>query len=243
MVRTEPATVVMVPTYNEGQNIGELIGKVAGLGLSDTVLLVIDDGSPDGTADAAREAAVRHPSLRVEVMVKDSFRGRGPATVSGFRWCVERHADRMVEMDADLSHDPAYIPALLEAAKGHDVVLGSRFVEGGSDIDRGPFRRLVTRFANWYIRAILGIGIRDCTSGFKCYNARAIRYLSGIRLRAKGLDITQEILFHAVRGGMDICEVPIRFADRKKGRSSLRMSTMVRSLLLIPMLRLRYRIP
>lgn len=212
-------TVVVVPTYNEGENVVPLLEAIRELRIPDLVALVVDDASPDGTAARARSYADGAPF--VEVIERKGERGRGRAGREGFLAALERGADRVVEMDGDLSHHPRYIPELLEATETCDMVLGSRFVVGGRDTDRPLWRRLLTIAANRYIRLVFGTPVRDANSGFRCFRREALERIDPAALRSAGPAIVQEVLFRAHRRGLRIAEVPVVFADRARGDSKL----------------------
>lgn len=212
-------TVVIVPTYNECENVGPLLEAIGALGIPELEALVVDDGSPDGTADRVRAFARERPFA--DVLARRGPRGRGHAGREGYLAALERGAEHVIEMDADLSHDPRYIPQLLAAARDHDVVLGSRFVPGGRDTDRARWRRLLTRAANLYIRIVLRTTVRDANSGYRCFRRAALEAIDPKGLRSPGPAIVQEVLFRAQRAGLRIGEVPVVFADRARGDSKL----------------------
>jgi dolichol-phosphate mannosyltransferase len=212
--------VVVVPTYNERENIGDLISALLGLGIEGMNVLVVDDGSPDGTGEVVRAEA--RERANVELLARSGERGRGLAGRDGFLRALEIGADRIVEMDADFSHDPRYVPALLaELDLRADVALGSRFVAGGAERNRGWARRLITRLANAYIRVMFGIPIRDSNSGFRAFRRAALEGIEPATLTSKGPAIVQEVLFRATRRGMNVVETPILFVNRERGHSKL----------------------
>ena len=212
-------TLVIVPTYDECENVGPLLDEIQKLGVPDLDVLVVDDASPDGTAARVREYAARNGFG--DVLERDGEKGRGHAGREGFLLALERGAERIVEMDADFSHDPRYIPDLLAGLADHDVMLGSRFVHGGSDTDRAVWRRWLTTAANAYIRVVFGIGVRDANSGFRSFRREALLQLDPASLRSPGPAIVQEILFRAHRRGLRVGEVPVVFSDRVRGDSKL----------------------
>ena len=220
---------VVIPTYNERENIRPLVAQV--LAADPRIrALIVDDDSPDGTGDAADALAAADP--RVEVLHRYTDRGRGSAGREGFVRCIERGDDLIMEMDADFSHDPAHIPAILAAADEADVVLGSRHVAGGGEAGRGPARRFVTWGAGWYVRILLGVPhVRDVTSGFRCFRRQALIDARVETLRSTGPSIVTELLFRCRR--MRIAEVPIQFRDRAAGESKFGLKA-VRSSLLLP---------
>jgi glycosyltransferase involved in cell wall biosynthesis len=214
--------VVVVPTYNERENIGRLLEELCALPLEDLHVVVVDDASPDGTGEAVQ--AVGRGRGGVELLGRGggAERGRGLAGRAGFLRALELGADRIVEMDADFSHDPRRVPDLLAALdRGADVALGSRFVPGGAERNRGLVRRTITRLANWYIRIVFGIPVLDSNSGFRAFRREALAGIEPDSLTSKGPAIVQEVLFRATRRGYRIVEVPILFVNRERGRSKL----------------------
>ena len=219
--------IVMLPTYNEADNIRPMIEAVLAQDPRIRVL-VVDDDSPDGTAAIAQDMARENP--RVHVMVRRERRGRGYAGVEGLLRCVEMGGDPIVEMDADFSHDPAHLPAILAAAERCDVVIGSRGVEGGGESGRGLARRFITRAAGIYLRLMLGVPrVKDPTSGYRCFRRRVLEAIRLDTLRSPGPSIVSEILFRCRR--LRICEVPICFRQRTRGRSKFNLKAMTDSLL------------
>jgi len=212
-------TVVFVPTYDERENVVPLLEGLASLGIDGLEAIVVDDASPDGTAECVRAWGRTHPFAGV--IERAGPRGRGHAGREGYLAALARGADRVIEMDGDLSHDPRDVPALLAAAEGADVVLGSRFVAGGSDADRALWRRALTLAANAFIRTVFGLGVRDCNSGFRCFRREALEAIDPASLESAGPAIVQEVLFRAHRRGLRIAEVPVAFCDRRQGESKL----------------------
>ena len=211
--------VVIIPTYNETENVGPLLEAIEKLRMPGVEALVVDDASPDGTAERVRAFGRGHPFA--DVIVRRGPRGRGHAGREGYLAALERGADFVIEMDGDLSHDPRYIPDLLAAAGSHDVVLGSRFVRGGRDTDRALWRRLLTVAANFYIQVVLQTTVRDANSGYRCFRRRALEAIDPKSLQSPGPAIVQEVLFRAHRRGLRIGEVPVVFSERARGDSKL----------------------
>ena len=229
-------TIVTIPTYDERDNITDLIRAISALGVPGLELLVIDDDSPDGTWRAVQEIAQEHP--HVHLLLRKEDRGRGLAGIAGFQQALEMGAECVVEMDADFSHDPKFIPAMLGAIEECDVVLGSRFVAGGQQIGRGLIRRAITRLANLYIRLTFWMRVRDCNSGFRCYRSHVLRAIELEKVGARGPDIIQELLYKVHLKGFRIREVPITFVDRQKGRSKLTVRQLFRGYTTVLALRL-----
>jgi len=230
-------TVVIVPTYDESENVVPLLEAIRDLAIPGLEVLVVDDASPDGTAALVRAFAAKHPFAGV--LERSGPRGRGLAGRDGYLAALERGADRVIEMDADLSHDPRYLPALIAASAAHDVVLGSRFVAGGSDTDRALWRRVLTVAANFYIRVLFGIAVRDANSGYRCFRREALVAIDPKRLRSPGPAIVQEVLFRAARAGLRIAEIPVAFADRARGDSKLGWGELWQGYVTVLRLRLR----
>lgn len=212
-------TVVLIPTYNEAVNIVPLIRAIKELKIEDLHMLVVDDNSPDGTGRLVQELGEKDKTIYL--LQRKKQRGRGLAGIAGFKQALKLKADYIVEMDADFSHDPKYIPLLLNGLKSADMVLGSRAVAEGNDSDRPLLRRLLTKGANWYIRIILGIPVHDCNSGFRAYKREVLERIDLEKIMAKGPDIVQEMLYRVHLKKFHIIEVPIAFIERKKGASKL----------------------
>lgn len=229
--------VVVVPTYNERENIGELIAALHGLGIDGLHVVVVDDGSPDGTGEIVR--AIARERGGVELLARTGARGRGLAGRDGFLRALALGADRIVEMDADFSHDPRSVPALLaEIDRGADVALGSRFVAGGAERNRGWVRRAVTRLANLYIRVMFGIAVMDSNSGFRAFRREALEAIAPATLASPGPAIVQEVLFRATRRGCKVVETPILFVNRERGRSKLGITQLLQGYFAVLRLRL-----
>lgn len=217
-------TVAMIPTYNEASTIIPLVREVLEQ-TRDIEVLVVDDDSPDGTAKLVEQEARVSP--RVHLLLRASNRGRGSAGADGFRAALEMGAERVIEMDGDGSHDPAFIPAILRACGPAGLVIGSRYVAGGGDEGRSPVRRAVSALARGYLRVVLGVKVGDPTSGFRCYTREALGGITAEPLLARGPFIISETLYRCARDGVRITEVPILFHERMRGRSKLRPGTLV----------------
>ncbi len=231
--------VIMIPTYNEGENIGELLQEILALPIHDLAILVVDDDSPDGTAEVAAEISRR--DARVHVLVRRDERGRGLAGIEGFRRSLDLGADTVIEMDGDGSHQPAYIPSLLERARRADLVIGSRFVGGGKDADRSLSRRLITLLVRRFIRRLFRVPVNDVSSGFRCFRRVVLESIGLDSLVSSGPSVVLEILYKACRLGFTVDEVPIIFVDRKKGRTKLTGSTLWKTLLMALRIKKMYR--
>lgn len=231
--------VVCLPTYNERENLERMaraLGDVFGAsGLSGRVL-VIDDASPDGTGGIADGLAAELPY--VSVLHRPGKEGLGPAYVAGFRRALAEGADLVLEMDCDFSHDPADVPRLVAAAADADVALGSRYVPGGGIDNWGPFRRVVSRAGCLYAQAILGFGVRDSTSGFKCYRRRVLETIALERISARGYAFQIETVYRALEAGFSVREIPIVFTDRAEGGSKMGPGIVAEAVVRVPALRL-----
>lgn len=209
---------VVIPTYNEQDNLQRLIEQVLAQDASLQVL-VVDDNSPDGTGQLADELS--RSNKRVQVLHRPAKLGLGSAYRDGFRRAMELGADLLIEMDADFSHDPSVLPHFLEQIKTHDLVIGSRYLNGISVVN-WPLRRLMLSYgANWYTRLITGLTIMDCTSGFKCFRRSLIEAIDLDRVRSDGYSFQIEMHFRSAELGARICEVPIIFIDRRSGQSKM----------------------
>lgn len=211
-------TFVIIPTYNEKENIANLIDKILKLKIKNLHIVVVDDNSPDETWKIVEE--ISKDKKNVHLLLRKAKRGRGYAGKEGFIYCLKNKGDIIIEMDADFSHNPNYIPLMLKEIKNHDVVLGSRRVKGAKEIGRGVIRMIITYFANLYIKMMLGLEVKDCNSGFRCFKRKVLEK-NAYKLKSKGPAIIQEILFKAHLKGFKIKEIPITFVNRKKGKSKL----------------------
>jgi dolichol-phosphate mannosyltransferase len=217
---------VIVPTYNERANLPVLLAglmKHAGVRV-----LVVDDQSPDGTGDIADRLAREYPG-RVEVMHRTGRRGLGRSYIDGITRAIAEPADYICQMDADLSHDPQHLPDLLAAAARADVVLGSRYVPGGAVVNWPLRRRLLSRFANVYIRTVTRLSAHDCTSGYRCWRRSVLASLPLDRFFSDGYSFLVEMLFVASRRGCQIAEVPITFVERREGVSKISNAVLLES--------------
>ena len=212
--------VVVIPTYNEVGNIESLIRSIMDV-MPDAGILVVDDASPDGTADVVRGLA-REFGDRVEVLSRPAKSGLGTAYRAGFSEVLSRHETIVVQMDADLSHDPTYLPALVASVElGADAALGSRYVPGGRIENWPRLRRFLSRWGNRYAAGMLGLAVNDATSGYRAYSPSLLRRIDFATVRAEGYGFQIEMTHRAVRADARIVEVPIRFVDRVIGESKL----------------------
>ena len=227
-----PLLVALLPTYNESGNIEALVREILALDVpADVRVLVADDNSPDGTGRLAEEMSAADP--RVRALVRTKRRGRGAAGIDGFREALAMGADYVVEMDADFSHQPRFIPALLAAAMtGADAAIGSRFVAGGSDSDRSIVRRGITWCVRRFIRRRFRTAVRDVSSGFRLFRRGILERIDPDDLISVGPSIVLEILYKMQRLGATVVEVPIEFVDRRAGATKLNALTLLETLLM-----------
>lgn len=223
--------VVILPTYNEGPNLIEVVDRILAVD-GQLHVLIVDDDSPDGTGVIADNLARR--SQRVTVLHRSGPRGRGLAGAEAFTFALKHGYEAIAEMDADLSHAPEYLPQLFAALEGNDVVIGSRFMRGGRCVGRGPVRRCVSAMANAFTRAWLKLPIRDCTSGYRVFTRAALERIGPQRLVSAGPAIVEEVLFLCAANSLRIREVPVTFVDRKFGRSKLGLKTLITVLASFP---------
>jgi len=230
--------LVVTPTYNERDNLPVLAAGV--LKHDGFRLLVVDDGSPDGTGAIADQLAIEHPG-RVEVLHRTGARGLGRSYVDGLLHALkEGTADFICQMDSDLSHGPEYLPDLVAAAATHEIVLGSRYMNGGVSVVNWPLSRIfLSAFANRYIRFVTGLSPTDCTSGFRCWRRDALAQVPIASMVSDGYSFLTEMLYEAKRRGFRIGEVPIIFVERRVGQSKLSSSVLIESLIMPWRLRLR----
>ena len=222
--------LVVLPTYNEAQTIEDVLRRIRHVE-PEVECLVVDDASPDGTADLAEK--VGDELGGVHILRRDSRLGLGAAYRAGFAWGLEHQAEVMVEMDADLSHDPAALPAILAALDSSDMVIGSRYVQGGSIPRWSLPRRLLSWGGNWYSAVMLGLKVHDLTSGYRALRSDLVRALVIDTVRSDGYSFQIEVAYRAAQAGARIREVPIRFVDRELGESKMSGDIVVEALALV----------
>jgi dolichol-phosphate mannosyltransferase len=233
-----PRAVVCLPTYNERENLESMVralGEV--LDTSRDAVLVIDDGSPDGTGAIADGLAAELPWL--SVLQRDRKEGIGPAYLAGFRRLLAEDVELFLEMDCDFSHDPRDVPRLIEAAEDADLVLGSRYVQGGGTENWGLLRRAISRGGCLYAQVLLGVRVRDLTGGFKCFRRQALEAIDLDALSAHGYAFQIETTYRVLRAGLRVKEIPIRFTERRAGASKMTSSIVLEAVWKVPLLRLR----
>lgn len=223
-------TLVVLPTYNEILNIDEMLRALRNVAPSCDVL-VVDDGSPDGTAAKAREVA--NELGRIDVLERSEKSGLGGAYRAGFAWGLEHGYDHLVEIDCDFSHDPKALPSLLAAALDNEVVIGSRYVKGGH-IPRWTWsRRMLSKGGNQYASIVLGLGVNDSTSGYRVYAKSALEKIHYQSVTADGYGFQIEMTYRARRNGATIIEIPISFTDRQRGESKMSRAIVLEALVLV----------
>jgi dolichol-phosphate mannosyltransferase len=238
----EPKVVVVIPTYNEADNLPTMIGELLALDLAGLEVLVVDDDSPDGTGEIADDLASRHPQ-QVHVLHRAGKLGLGTAYIAGFGYALDHGADWVVQMDADFSHSPGYIPKFLEAIEGYDVVIGSRYVLGGRlDEHWGWWRYLLSWWANSiYTRLILGIKVKDATAGFKCWRRATLEGIGLQQVRSNGYVFQVEMAYLTEKLGYRFLEIPIYFEDRRIGHSKMTVPVKIEAALRTWQIRWRHR--
>jgi len=211
-------SLVVLPTYNEADNVLPLAAEILDVA-PELDVLVVDDNSPDGTADLVAERM--RTEQRLNLLRREAKLGLGTAYLAGFRYALDHGYDQVFTMDADFSHPPRYLPQMLEAMKRYDVVIGSRYVPGGG-IENWPFHRLLlSRFANFYARVLLRLPVRDCTAGFRCYSAEVLETVEPFQIRASGYSFLEEMAFRVCRCGFEVGEIAIVFENRRAGSSKI----------------------
>jgi dolichol-phosphate mannosyltransferase len=241
-VGTPVKLTIVIPTLNEAENVQPMAEALLALGIPALSILIVDDGSPDGTGLVADELAVEHPG-QVWVCHRTGPRGLGRAYVEGFRWALEHGADLIVQMDCDFSHSPSYIPEFLKHIQDYDVVVGSRYVQGGkTDEHWGWGRWLLSWWANSvYTRMILGCEVKDATAGFKCWRRETLQGIGLSRIRSQGYVFQVEMAYVTERLGYRVLEIPVYFEDRRIGHSKMTVPVKIEAALRVWELRRRHR--
>lgn len=235
-------TVVVIPTYNEATNLPTIAAELLALNINDLEILVVDDASPDGTGQIADDLAQRYPGI-IHVIHRQGKQGLGTAYVRGFTWALEHGADFIIQMDADFSHSPTYIPKFLEMIEDYDVVVGSRYVQGGQLDERwGLWRWFLSWWANSiWTRLILGMHTKDATAGFKCWRRGALDQIGLERIRSNGYVFQVEMGYVSEKIGLRILETPIYFEDRRIGQSKMTVPVKLEAALRVFEIRWRHR--
>jgi dolichol-phosphate mannosyltransferase len=230
---------VILPTYNEAENLERIVGAVLEQLPPSGTVLVVDDHSPDGTGEIADRLARSNESVRV--LHRARKEGLGPAYLAGFHLALDAGAQRIIEMDADFSHDPAYLPRLIGATENADLVIGSRYVPGGGVTEWGPTRRFISRGGSAYARLALGLPIRDLTGGFKCFRREVLEAINLDTIEARGYAFQVETTFRAITAGFRVVEIPIVFRDRRDGTSKMNRAIVAEAIWRVPAMRFRRR--
>jgi dolichol-phosphate mannosyltransferase len=230
---------LVLPTYEEAENVEPIVAAALAKLPAAARVLVVDDNSPDGTGAIAARLAEREE--RVEVLHRPRKEGLGPAYIAGFRRALAGGAGLVLEMDADFSHDPAYLPRLLDAAERADLAIGSRYVPGGGVGDWGALRRAISRGGSAYARLVLGVGVRDLTGGFKCFRREVLEAIDLDSVGSRGYAFQVELTYRAIKAGFKVVEVPIVFRDRRVGSSKMDRSIVLEAIWRVPLLRFGYK--
>jgi dolichol-phosphate mannosyltransferase len=230
-------TVIVIPTYNERNNLAGLVGQIFSLPIKDLSLIIVDDNSPDGTGIAAEE--LKREFSGIEVVHRPQKDGLGSAYIAGFKLALARGADCIMEMDADLSHDCRHLPDFLEKIRYADLVLGSRYVKGGEIKNWNLLRRAISRLGNVYARLVLSVPIRDLTGGFKCYRRAVLENIDLDSLDSQGYVFQIETTYLALIRGFRVEEIPITFTERKTGESKFNFKIFFEALFRVLLLRFR----
>jgi dolichol-phosphate mannosyltransferase len=236
---SKPSVWLILPTYNEAENLEPIIRAARERLPAGSRVLVVDDRSPDGTGRIADRLAAAEDA--VVVLHRARKQGIGPAYIAGFRRALAGGAELIAQMDADFSHDPADLPRLLEAAAGADLVVGSRYVAGGGVAEWGALRRTISRAGSVYARSVLGVPVRDLTSGFKVFRRRVLEAIDLGSISSLGYAFQVETTYRAHSAGFRVVEVPIRFFDRRVGESKMSGQIVLEAALRVPAMRLRRR--
>jgi len=228
--------LIVLPTYNEKENIEEITSAILNQ-ISTLNILIVDDNSPDGTGAIADNLSEK--DSRIHVLHRHKKEGLGRAYLSGFKWGLEKGYDLLFEMDADFSHDPKYLPKMIEASKEADLVIGSRYVQGVNVVNWPMSRLLLSWCGNLYVKWIIGLPISDATAGFKCFRRTTLEKLDFSKIGSSGYSFQIEVNFHCWKKGLRIREIPIVFTDREKGTSKMSTGIVKEALLLLWKLKVR----
>jgi dolichol-phosphate mannosyltransferase len=227
---------LVLPTYNEAGNIEAFVEAVRAQLPPSARILIVDDSSPDGTGEIADRLAAADD--RVDVLHRPGKEGLGPAYIAGFHRVLAEGAGLVLAMASDFSHDPAYLPSLLEAAERADLAIGSRYVPGGGVGDWGLLRRAISRGGSAYARLVLGVAVNDLTAGFKCFRREVLEAIDLDSIRSRGYAFQVEMTYRTIQQGFEVAEVPIVFRDRRAGSSKMNRSIVVEAVWRVPLLRL-----
>lgn len=237
MTASDSRVLVVIPTYNEVENLKPITDAVLAKTPASVHILVVDDGSPDGTGKLGDELAAQNS--RLHVLHRTQKQGLGPAYIAGFKWGFEKGFDQLIEMDADFSHNPDFLPTMLSLLNQYDFVIGSRYVEGGGTVNWGLMRKIISRGGSWYARLMLSANIRDFTGGFNGWNRRVLESIELSTLEAGGYSFQIELKYRAFKKGFQGKEFPILFEDRRVGKSKMSSKIVIEALSLVPKLRFK----
>ena len=229
-------TIIIIPTYNEAQNIKKIIEKIDSLNILND-FLIVDDNSPDKTYDIVKKMMVNRRDINLIIQSKKN--GLGSAYIKGFEWAIEKQYERIVQIDADLSHDPNDIPTMLKSMHKYDVVIGSRYIKGINVVNWPISRLILSYMANVYVKLITGMKINDSTSGFKCISAEVLKKINLQKIKSQGYSFQIEVNFLAFVNGYKIKEIPIIFHDRTVGDSKMSKSIIFEAIFMVPKLALK----
>jgi len=229
-------TFIIIPTYNEKENIEKLIREIFSLKIPDLNILVVDDNSPDGTASLVANLKAEYPFLHL--IKRPAKLGLGSAYKNGFHYALGQGADYLFEMDADFSHQPKYLPDLIKQLTDYDLVIGSRYIDGGGVVDWSWWRKLLSRLANLFVQIVLGLNVKDATAGFRGYKKEVFQKLNLAKIISDGYSFQVELVYLIKKAGLKIKEVPIIFPDRKRGQSKIASPEIFKAIFLIIKLKL-----
>lgn len=216
--KSSQRVLIIIPTYNEAENLEPMVEAIQ-IQSRDLHILIIDDNSPDGTGEIADRLSREYST--VHVMHRPGKMGLGTAYIAGFQWAIKQNFDYVLEMDCDFSHDPKYLLKLVDKMDECDVVIGSRYTSGGGTVNWSPLRKLVSAGGNLFARLILGLGVRDCTAGFKCYRRQVLETIPWHQVNLEGYAFQIATIYYSQRQGYRIQEIPIMFVDRRVGQSKM----------------------
>ena len=226
------STLIIIPTYNEADNIKALVNKILGLSLRDTSILIIDDNSPDGTGKIADSLSKKY-KYKINVIHRPGKLGLGSAYKDGFKEALTHGVQMVVTMDADLSHDPKEIPKIIKKLKKHDVVVGSRHIRGGKIVGFNIWRHLLSRGAQWLSTTVVGISVGDSTSAFRGYRSKVLKAVKPHTIKSEGYSFLIELIYRCQKKGFKITEIPITYINRTKGKSKISQAEILKALLTI----------
>lgn len=216
--------LLITPTYNERENIKNLIDRISAQNIPGLEILVVDDNSPDGTAEVVASISTINPL--VHLLRRKNKKGLGPAYLDGFSWALKNNFDLIIQMDADLSHNPDDLKRFIATARNFDFVVGSRYISGGSIKNWQKSRKLLSAFGNWYARKILGINIKDFTGGYNAWRTIIFNKVGLDKIKSNGYSFLSELKYRAAKNGFSFTEIPIIFYERREGRSKMSFSIM-----------------